>query len=214
MRAPLTRAEKRAAVLLLLLCLLPLVVAGFIERREANQPAPIRVSAQTLAKYTGVVPLGGTGYVRIGDQGFGGGPEGEWSIYVDDALRDIEAHPDTPQGWKVEFVEELPDWKTSGVKTIGVRVTIPRGARQAIANGATAGLFHTRDGVQQHFSESFQVAPLTTHGKATLNSRAGRAGFGNERANASAPGRIGEDRRGEGHNARNRRGVVHRSGDH
>jgi len=219
-RAPLTRAEKRAAVLLLLLCLLPVGVARFIERRQENRPAPIRVSAQTLAKYTGVVPLGGSGYVRIGDQGFEGGPpqaerlrEGEWDIFVDDAHQDIEAHPDTPQGWKVEFVEELPDWETSGAGTIGVRVTIPRRARQAVADGARAGLFHTRDGVQHYFAESFGVAPNKTHGQA-INSRAGRAGFGDERANASAPGRFGPDRRGEGHNARNRRGVVHRSGDH
>ncbi len=195
MRAPLTRAEKWAAVLLLLLCLLPVVVAGFIERRGANralersaQAAPIRVSAQTLAKYTGVVPLGGFGYVRIGDQGFEGGPEGEWNIYASGPPRPIEAHPDTPQGWRVEFVEELPDWETSGAKTIGVRVTIPKGARQARANGATAGLFHTRDGVQHYFSDSFQVAPNKVYGKATLNSCAGRAGFGNQRAHAAAPG--------------------------
>ncbi len=189
---PLRRAEAMGLVALSLLCLLPLCVALLIERWAARPvPAPIRVSAKTLAKYTGVAPLGGSGYVRLGEQWEQEQEEeeeGVWNIYVDDALRDIEAHPDTPQGWKVEFVEELPDWETSGVKTIGVRVTIPKGARQATANGATAGMFHTRNGVQHYYSESFSVA---THGQAhkPFNRRSGRTRVGNQRAHVAALGR-------------------------
>lgn len=191
-------SEKKRMVLLFLLCLLPVVGAVFSERRQAAQllqrsvqAAPIQVSARTLAKYTGVVPLGGAGYVRLGDQGWGGGAEGEWNIYVSGHQpRPIEAHADTPRGWKVEFVEELPAWETSGVKTIGVRVTVPKGARQAIANGVTAGLFHSRDGVQLYFSDSFQVATLTTHGKShPFNRRPGRASAGRKRANSAPPRR-------------------------
>ncbi len=186
--------EQKRMVLLLLLCLVPLGVATLIERRHtirlpqpSAQARPIRVSALTLARYTGVVPFGGVGYVRLGDQGWSGGLEGEWNIYVSGHQpHPIEAHPDTPQGWKVEFVEELPAWETSGVKTIGVRVTVPKGARQAVLNGVTAGLFHTRDGVQLYFSDSFQVAYAKAH---PFDHRPSRASAGHKRAHAPAPRR-------------------------
>ena len=220
-RPPLRRAEKKGAVLLLLLCLLPVGVGAFSERRNVLKPAPrpIRVSARTLAKYTGVTPLGGSGYVRLGAQWEEAQEqelqEGEWSIFVSGHQPcPIEAHPDTPQGWKVEFVEELPDFNTQ-TKTIGVRVTVPKGARQALVNDATAGLFHTRDGVQIYFSEPFQVAPKTNAKSRTtaFNSRSGRARSGPKRANSSAPSRGREDRSRQRYLARNRRGLLHRPGD-
>lgn len=175
----LSRAEKRAGAGLLLLCLLPVDVAWFIEQRSVPQPkpAPIRVSAKTLAKYKNTVPLGGTGYVRLGDQGWSGGPKGEWDIYVSGPPHPIEAHRDIPLGWKVEFVEELPAWKSSGAKTIGVRVTVPKSARQAIETGeVTAGIFHTRDGKQLFYSDSFgvvpkRVAPTRTGSKSRFNDK-------------------------------------------
>ena len=199
-RRPIRRAEALGLVALSLGCLLPLGVALIIERRAVRPlertaqevPAPIKVSAKTLAKYKEVVPLGGTGYVRLGEQWEQEEQkeeEGAWSIYVTGHNpRPIEAHGDTPQGWRVDFVEELPAWPSSGARTIGVRVTVPRGARAAIANGATAGIFHTRNGVQIYYSESFSVV---THGKARkpFDRRAGRAPLGNQRAHVAAPGR-------------------------
>jgi hypothetical protein len=191
MKAP-YRANVAAFVALSLLCLLPPGVAKIIERQAARPvPAPIKVSAKTLAKYTGAVPLGRIAYVRLGEQWEQEEhkeDEGVWSIYVSGPPRPIEAHPDTPQGWKVEFVEELPAWESSGAKTIGVRVTVPRGARQAlITGGATAGMFHTRNGVQLYYSESFSIA---THGQtSTPHHYSGRTRAGHERAHAAAPGR-------------------------
>lgn len=162
----LNRAEKRAGIGLLLLCLVPVGVAYLLERQKAarSRSAPINVSPKTLAKYKETVPSQGNGYIRLGDQGWGGGPEGSWDIYVTGHQpRPIEAHRDIPLGWKVEFVEELPAYSPSGVNTIGVRVTVPKGARQAVLNGATAGMFHTRNGVQVYYSESFEVKKPSTH---------------------------------------------------
>lgn len=78
----LNRIEKRALAALLLLCLLPVGIAWLSERRRATRSRPklIHVSQKTLAKYKNSVPLGGIGYVRLGDQGWGGGPEGSWEV--------------------------------------------------------------------------------------------------------------------------------------
>lgn len=165
----LNRAEKRWSATLLLLCLLPVGVAWLSERRRAAQPRPkpIWVSQKTLAKYKETVPLGGSGYVRLGALGEveQEEEEGAWDIYVSGPPHPIEAHTFNAQGWKVEFVEELPVWKSSGAKTLGVRVTVPKSARQAIeTGGVTAGIFHTRDGKQLFYSDSFGVvSPKPLH---------------------------------------------------
>ncbi len=96
-RTPAGQREKKQVVLLLLLCLLPLSAAAFIERRNAP-----------LARYTGKVPLCGSGFVRLHTESLGSGPDRFWSIEVTGMRPPLQMHAQAPDGWRVEFVEELP----------------------------------------------------------------------------------------------------------
>ncbi len=147
---PLSPIEKKRGVLLLLLCLFPVGVATFIERRNAP-----------LGKYSDAVPLGGSGFVRLREQGRAAGSESQWNIFVTGLRPPIQAHSDAPQGWKVEFVEELPAW--NGARSIGVRVSVPRHTPRIVGADALAGLLHSQQGTQLLFyTGSFEVAPNTT----------------------------------------------------
>ncbi len=148
--ARLSSREKQQGVLLLLLCLLPVGVATFIERRNAP-----------LGKYRSAVPLGGSGFVRLHEEGRAAGSESQWNIHVTGLKPPIQAHSDAPQGWRVEFVEELPTW--NGARSIGVRVWVPQGAPRIVGADALAGLLHTQQGAQLLlYIGEFEVAPHTT----------------------------------------------------
>lgn len=150
LKAPLSPREKQQGVLLCLLCLLPLGVATFIERQNAP-----------LARYTDAVPLGGSGFVRLREQGHAAGSESSWNIHVTGLRPPIQAHSEAPQGWKVEFVEELPTW--NGSRSIGVRVSVPRHTPGIVGADALAGLLHTQEGAQLlYYVGAFEVAPDTT----------------------------------------------------
>ena len=141
-------SEKRKVVLLLLLCLLPVGVAAFIEQRRA-----------TLAKYTGAVPLGGSGFVRLHANGLGAGSELSWSIHLTGLRPPLQMDSDGPRGWKVEFIEELPH--QDGARSVGVKVTAPHHAREAVGARPFATLLHTRDGAPFLFAGSIRVLPAT-----------------------------------------------------
>ncbi len=145
-RTPAGQREKKQVVLLLLLCLLPLSVAAFIERRNAP-----------LARYTDKVPLGGSGFVRLHTESLGSGPDRFWSIEVTGMRPPLQMHAQAPDGWRVEFVEELPPHK--GAPSLGVKVTAPHHARQAVGADGFVSWRHDRDGAPLLYTGSFRVVP-------------------------------------------------------
>ncbi len=142
------RNERQKIVLLLLLCLLPPGVAAFIERRNAP-----------LARYTGVVPPGGSGFVRLHAGSQGSGPDRFWNIEVTGVRPPLHMHAQAPDGWRVEFVEELPPH--NGAPSLGVKVTAPHHARQTVGADAFVSLRHDRDGAPLLYTSSFRVIPCS-----------------------------------------------------
>lgn len=141
-------AEKRWCVLLLLLCLLLLGVAVFIERRSAP-----------LARYSGVVPLGGSGFVRLRADCLGSGPDSSWSIGVTRVQPPLQMHSDAPRSWKVEFVEELP--QQNGLPSVGVKVSVPHHARHLAGADGFVSWRHDCNGAPLLYTGSFRVIPCS-----------------------------------------------------